>query len=304
MPRSVRIDFDDGTSHTYDNVPDDVTDDQVQSRAQTDFSKRTISGVSAGQAPEPKEPTPGAGPVAPEQKTSLIEDIAGPVVAAGQIAAEHPVATGAALTGAGTLLSKIPGVGTMLGKAGEAVVPQSIRTMAGAIPEGLANWARGIGASELSTLKDLQHQALQYTKMGQPVPQSTQQQIQFLEQKLYQNLPKTPPTQAGQQAFNQMANQLGGGPKPVAPTGAPATGPVAPQGVAQGGQSMAQRVAQSAWQRVLPAAGTAAGLTAVVAGVPSAMAAHDYKYWKQLSEEERKRQAMEALSGQAPGQAW
>ena len=36
MSKSMAVIFDDGTSHTYDNVPDDVTQDQVNARAQQD----------------------------------------------------------------------------------------------------------------------------------------------------------------------------------------------------------------------------------------------------------------------------
>lgn len=48
MTKSVTVNFDDGTSHTYDNVPDEVTDDQVSARASDEFADKTVSGVGGG----------------------------------------------------------------------------------------------------------------------------------------------------------------------------------------------------------------------------------------------------------------
>ena len=45
MSKSVTVNFADGTSHVYDNVPDDVSDDQVKQRAQTDFSDKSVEAV-------------------------------------------------------------------------------------------------------------------------------------------------------------------------------------------------------------------------------------------------------------------
>jgi len=46
MSKSVTVNFADGTSHVYDNVPDDVSNDQVNQRAQQDFNKE-IQAVGA-----------------------------------------------------------------------------------------------------------------------------------------------------------------------------------------------------------------------------------------------------------------
>lgn len=37
MPRNVTVTFSDGTTHTYQNVPDEVTPDDIEARAQTDY---------------------------------------------------------------------------------------------------------------------------------------------------------------------------------------------------------------------------------------------------------------------------
>lgn len=48
MPRKVTLSFDDGTQHIYDNVPDDITPDQIQSRASNEFSGKTITNIDGG----------------------------------------------------------------------------------------------------------------------------------------------------------------------------------------------------------------------------------------------------------------
>jgi hypothetical protein len=107
----------------------------------------------------------------------------------------------------------------------------------------------------------------------------------------------------------------GGTPMPTQPYTAPVSGSVAPTNVAptaqqpsmvQRGMDYASRMRQVAAQRVLPAAGAALGPAAVmggVAAVPGAMMMDAYGNYKQQSPEQRKRSAMEALSGQGMGQA-
>ena len=59
--RNVTVTFDDGSSHSYENVPKDVTPDQIEGRAQKEFSGKKIKNIAGD-----------AGP-APEQKTTLAE---------------------------------------------------------------------------------------------------------------------------------------------------------------------------------------------------------------------------------------
>lgn len=47
MPRNITVTFDDGTTHVYQNAPDDVTPEQVAQRAQKEFSK-TVSNLDGG----------------------------------------------------------------------------------------------------------------------------------------------------------------------------------------------------------------------------------------------------------------
>lgn len=96
MSKSVTVTFQDGSSHTYDNVPDEVTDDQVTARAGDDFADKTISGVVGGIAPGAAETAAPTGPVVPND-LSMGEKVAGGVATAANLAMEHPgLAAGAA----------------------------------------------------------------------------------------------------------------------------------------------------------------------------------------------------------------
>lgn len=63
MAKSMSVQFADGTSHTYDDVPDDVTQEQVNARASSDYPEKKISAMGEGAHPEaPKLETPPAAP--------------------------------------------------------------------------------------------------------------------------------------------------------------------------------------------------------------------------------------------------
>lgn len=55
MPRNITITFQDGTTHTYQNAPDNVTPDEVQARAEKQFSK-TVTGIDGGKNVKAEEP--------------------------------------------------------------------------------------------------------------------------------------------------------------------------------------------------------------------------------------------------------
>lgn len=56
MPKSVKITFADGTDHTYEGVPDDVTPDQVERRAITEFGGKRVASLDRSDAPAPHVP--------------------------------------------------------------------------------------------------------------------------------------------------------------------------------------------------------------------------------------------------------
>ena len=95
MSKSMNVTFDDGTSHTFDNVPDEVTQDQVNSRAQEMFPDRKIAEVAEGSHPE-APPLPNA-EQQNQQQTGIGGQLVGGLQTAGQLALEHPgIAAGAA----------------------------------------------------------------------------------------------------------------------------------------------------------------------------------------------------------------
>lgn len=61
MPRNITVTFADGSSHTYQNAPDDVTPDQVEARASQEFGKK-VSALDGGRAPVEAKPTEPQGP--------------------------------------------------------------------------------------------------------------------------------------------------------------------------------------------------------------------------------------------------
>jgi hypothetical protein len=90
MAKSVTVNFEDGTSHTYDNVPDDVTNDLVQDRAHGEFPDKVVAGFDHGEV--------GGGPAAPmpapTPEIGMGEKVLGAAQTAGQMAIEHPAVAG------------------------------------------------------------------------------------------------------------------------------------------------------------------------------------------------------------------
>lgn len=54
MPRNVTVTFADGTSHVYQNVPDEATPDQVSARAAQEFAGKSITALNGGRKADPK----------------------------------------------------------------------------------------------------------------------------------------------------------------------------------------------------------------------------------------------------------
>lgn len=58
MAKSMSVTFADGTSHTYDDVPDNITQEQVNTRALAEYPDKEIKSVNAGANPEAPKPIP------------------------------------------------------------------------------------------------------------------------------------------------------------------------------------------------------------------------------------------------------
>jgi hypothetical protein len=98
MARNITITFSDGTSHTYQNAPDNLTPDMVQQRAQQDFGKTVVSMDGGKQASNgiPSERKSAVDQIlgtlplpAPEKPLTLREKVMGAI--------ETPFAVGANL---------------------------------------------------------------------------------------------------------------------------------------------------------------------------------------------------------------
>lgn len=251
MSKSMNVQFADGTSHTYDDVPDDVTQDQVNARAADDFPSRKIAGVGEG-ANENAAPLPSPeGAVEP----TTGEKAAGVIQTAGQLAGEY-----------GKQAAEIGGAAYGGYKGVQAINAYKANTAVTQM-NGLLN-----GYSKMT------HDIRQYEKAGQPVPQELRdaharlgQQVEMAQSKVPGYNPSTTATpvaptttpNAGmanaQQGVNNMAR---GGPIPpeAAPTAAPRMAPnaaptVAPAAPAANAINGANAAANEGWMaRALQAA--------------------------------------------------
>jgi hypothetical protein len=147
MPRNITLTFDDGTTHVYNNAPDDVTPDQIEQRAGKDFSGKKVKAMDGGKkaapvaAGVPGQPAqlPGmpaealqaaaAMPGANEQKPepSVLTDIADTATAA---ATAVPAA--GLLAGGARTLSRMPAIAKTL-QGLEATAPGALKTLMAAL---------------------------------------------------------------------------------------------------------------------------------------------------------------------------
>jgi hypothetical protein len=93
MARNITVTFEDGTTHVYQNAPDNLTPDMVQARAQQDFGK-TITALDGGRSAAPIPQAEMAGQIPGQRSISQKE---APLTTAEKIrgAIETPFALGA-----------------------------------------------------------------------------------------------------------------------------------------------------------------------------------------------------------------
>lgn len=77
MPRNITVTFDDGSTHVYQNAPDNLTPDTVTARAQKDFGK-TVTALDGGRpaAPQQNPEIPGQ-----RKEPGFFETIGAPIQA-------------------------------------------------------------------------------------------------------------------------------------------------------------------------------------------------------------------------------
>jgi len=89
MPRNITVTLDDGSKHSYQNVPDDVTPEQVTQRAQSEFGKG-VTSIDGGRGSQKQPittaddvPVLSTGQVAtPEQRKDTFADVANEAMSA------------------------------------------------------------------------------------------------------------------------------------------------------------------------------------------------------------------------------
>ena len=75
MPRNITVTFDDGSTHVYQNAPDDVTPDAVTARAQKEFSK-TVTALDGGRPASVQPETGMPGPRQPSFLEASLKSVA------------------------------------------------------------------------------------------------------------------------------------------------------------------------------------------------------------------------------------
>jgi hypothetical protein len=87
---SYTVNFEDGSSHVYDNVPDNIDQQNVQDRASMEFSDKRVTGVTAGVAETTPQHEPGIGTKLAGAAQTAFEYGKAPI----EFAMQHPIATG------------------------------------------------------------------------------------------------------------------------------------------------------------------------------------------------------------------
>ena len=165
MPRNISVSFEDGTLHTYQNVPDTAMPEDIESRAQRDFQGKRVTNIS--REPVAAKPAPETGAVAGFK--SGVERLKGDVGAIGavfgvegaeQYAAaqrqkagemyqqpkftESPVSYVTGLLGQSAPYMLAP---IAAGAAGAAAAPVGLASLAGAAAAGVASAGQFTGSN-------------------------------------------------------------------------------------------------------------------------------------------------------------
>lgn len=146
MPRNITVTFGDGTTHTYQNAPDDITPDAVQARAEQEFSK-PVASLDGGRGAAPKTPAdlvsqiPGTvRPGVPDQPTSALDKIRGGIEAGVSLATAIPAGVVGQVAGLGQ--------GVMGGKYGTSQGVKEAADTASRVTSAMTYQPRGQAGQE------------------------------------------------------------------------------------------------------------------------------------------------------------
>lgn len=225
-----------------------------QAAKQAGYSDEEIDAYLQSQPKKEKD----SGPVQPGAMTeasteppppsTVIGDTGGimPAIATAGMAVA-PYALPAAATGAGIYGAlKVGGWANELGKTAR---------------EGMEAYKYGVNANTQMAAENasLQRERM-LERMARNGDMAAKAELDALQQARNARVMPTSNMQAGQKAFSQMGQQLGGAPKPVAPVAPVAPTPSAQPGMIQRGMDMASQVRQAAAQRIMPAMGQAGSM--------------------------------------------
>ena len=148
MPRNISVSFEDGTLHTYQNVPDTVMPEDVEARAQRDFQGKRVTNISRESGVERLK-----GDVSAIGATANVEGAEQYAAAQRQKAGEmyqqpkfteSPVSYVTGLLGQSVPYMLAP---IAAGAAGAAAAPVGLATAAGAAAAGLISAGQFTGSN-------------------------------------------------------------------------------------------------------------------------------------------------------------
>ena len=158
MPRNITVTFGDGTTHTYQNAPDDVTPDSVQARAEKEFSKSVMS-LDGGRATTGST-QPGTMDAyttrRPPPKRGIFDALSAPFEMgmelsqkprAEQAAFIAPAVEAIGMAGGGAIGSGVGPLGTVAGSAAGYAGAKGLMRLVGGTnkPESLSQTAQRVG---------------------------------------------------------------------------------------------------------------------------------------------------------------
>jgi len=89
MPRNITVTFDDGSQHVYQNAPDDVTPEEVTTRAQQEYGKG-VKALDGGRPAKEKSFLESAGDTLKNVGTGFLKGLSSLAVGAGDVMANDP----------------------------------------------------------------------------------------------------------------------------------------------------------------------------------------------------------------------
>jgi len=142
MSKSITVEFADGTSHTYNNVPDSVTQEQAEAKAAKQYNKTVATPAGFTQRSK-------------EIAGTAATNVGAGAAMLGHEVANHPVIASGLGYGAYKLAQRIPGIGPAVGNLGEKALQTFVPKydLAKNLMGKAETWAQGQQANAEATTK-------------------------------------------------------------------------------------------------------------------------------------------------------